>query len=123
MIGERGGPWEVVELRPEHFPILQTTLPMQIIYQRVDGEWVPHLLVAESAILHRAGAPRGMGVYALRRFRGPREVKSALGGKREPGDEIGFYGGVIVDTRRQLRRRQRSGRTRLLARAGSRCSQ
>ena len=98
VVGERGGPWDVTELRPERFPALQTTLPMQIVYQRVDGDWVAHLLIAESAILHRTGAPHGMGVYALRRFRGPREVKSALGGKREPGEEIGWYGGAIVDT-------------------------
>ena len=88
----------MTELRPERFPAFQTTLPMQIIYCRVDGDWVPHLLIAESVILQRVGAPRGMGVYALRRFRGPREVKSALGGKREPGEEIGWYGGAVVDT-------------------------
>ena len=86
VVGERGGSWDVTELRPERFPAFQTTLPMQVIYCRVDGDWVPHLLIAESAILQRVGAPRGMGVYALRRFRGPREVKSALGGKREPGE-------------------------------------
>ena len=95
VVGERGGPWEVVEFSAASFPMLQTALPSQIVYKRTDGEWTPHLLIAESCILRRVNA-RGMGVYALRRFRGPREVGSALGGRREAGDEIGWFGGAIV---------------------------
>ena len=115
-ITERGGPWDAVELRSERFPALQTSLPMVIVYKHHGGDWEPHVLIAESAILQRAGAPRGLGVYALRRFRGPREVKSALGGKREPGDEIGWYGGAIVGT--APTQAQAEERANVLARKG-----
>ena len=90
-VGERGGPWDSVSLDPAFHPALQTVLPMVIVYIR-DGTlgWLPHLLIAESALLRRAGAPRGLGVYALKRFRGPREP----GGNN--GDEIGHYGGKVI---------------------------
>ena len=91
-VPERGGPWDSVALDPTFYPSLQTTLlPMTIIYRRSPSlGWLPHLLVAESALLHRAGAPRGLGVYALTRFRGPREVGA------NDGDDIGYYGGAVV---------------------------
>ena len=93
-VRERGGPWDSVALDPTFYPSLQTTLlPMTIVYRRSPSlGWLPHLLVAESALLHRAGAPRGLGVYALTRFRGPREVGA------NDGDDIGYYGGAVVAT-------------------------
>ena len=89
--GERGGPWDSVTLSPAFHPALHTTLPMTIVYIRDTAlGWLPHLLVAESALLSRAGAPRGLGVYALKRFRGPREADA------NNGDVIGYYGGAVI---------------------------
>ena len=92
VVPERGGPWLAMELDPAAFPALQTTLPLTVVYKRESGGDVPHLLVAESALLRRAKAAPGLGVYALRRFKGPRE----LSGRRVEGDEIGHYGGKVV---------------------------
>ena len=52
--------WDAVELRSERFPALQTSLPMVIVYKHHGGDWEPHVLIAESAILQRAGAPHGL---------------------------------------------------------------
>ena len=73
-VEERGGPWDSISFDPSSFPALQSTLPMTVIFRKDQGGWKHHLLIAESALLHRAGAPPGLGVYALRKFRGPREV-------------------------------------------------
>lgn len=103
-VGEQGGPWDSVSLDPAFFPALQTTLPMTAVYikHRVDG-WTQHVLIAESALLRRAGAPTGLGVYALRRFKGPRELTTPRMHRVE-GDTIGSYGGTVVSnapTRRE----------------------
>ena len=90
-VGERGGPWDAVELDPAFHPSLQTTLPLTLVYIRdIQLGWLPYLLIAESALLQRAGAPRGLGVYALTRFRGPREAGA------NTGDVIGHYGGRVL---------------------------
>ena len=60
-----------------------------------DDGWAQHVLVAESALLRRAGAPPGLGVYALRRFKGPRELTTPRA-RRVEGDAIGSYGGAVV---------------------------
>ena len=92
-IGERGGPWDSAALDPTFHPALQTALPMTIVYNRDEHlGWLPYLLVAESTLLHRAGVSRGLGVYALTRFKGPRELTQ----RRVEGDEIGYYGGLVV---------------------------
>ena len=90
-VNERGGPWDAVELDPAFHPSLQTTLPITLVYIRdIQLGWLPYLLIAESALLQRAGAPRGLGVYALTRFRGPREAGA------NNGDAIGHYGGLVL---------------------------
>ena len=90
-VGERGGPWDSIALDPSFHPALHTTLPMTIVYIRDAAlGWMPYLLVAESALLSRAGGPRGLGVYALKRFRGPREPDA------NNGDVIGHYGGTVL---------------------------
>ena len=94
-VPERGGPWVAEELDPAAHLALQTQMPLTVIYKVGEGgEREPHLLVAESALLRRARAPSGLGIYALRRFKGPRE----LGARRVEGDEIGWYGGRVVAT-------------------------
>ena len=55
-----------------------------IIYRKANGAWLQHLLIAESALLRRAGAKPGLGVDALNPFRGP---KSLQGSKECPGKE------------------------------------
>ena len=76
-VRERGGPWDSVALNPAFHPALQTALPLTIVYRRDAAlGWLPHLLVAESTLLSRVGGPRGLGVYALKRFRG--EASSTL---------------------------------------------
>ena len=96
-IVERGGPWDSTPLDPIYFPALQTTLPMTLVFRKGPNGWKQHLLIAESALLRRAGAPPGLGVYAMRRFRGPREV-TVPRARLVPGDEIGHYGGTVVAT-------------------------
>ena len=89
-VPERGGPWDSAALDPTFHPSLQTTLPMTIVYLKDPTlGWLPYLLVAESALLRRAGASSGLGVYALKRFRGPREAGA------NDGDHIGYYGGAV----------------------------
>ena len=92
-VSERGGPWDSAALDPTFHLSLQTTLPMTMVYFK-DPQlgWLPYLLVAESTLLRRAGAPSGLGVFALKRFRGPREAGA------NDGDEIGCYGGDVVAT-------------------------
>jgi len=68
---------------------------MTVVFRKDQGGWKSHLLIAESALLHRAGATPGLGVYALRKFRGPREL-TVPRSREIPGDEIGFYGGAVV---------------------------
>ena len=81
-VGERGGPWDSVALNPAFHPALHTTLPMTIVYVRDAAlGWLPYLLVAESTLLSRVGGPPGLGVYALKRFRGPRESDANNGGR------------------------------------------
>jgi hypothetical protein len=90
-VGERGGPWDSVALNSAFHPALQTALPMTIVYIRDAAlGWLPYLLVAESALLRRAGASRGLGVYALKRLRGPSESGA------NNGDVIGHYGGAVL---------------------------
>ena len=103
-VSERGGPWDSAVLDPTFHPSLQTTLPMTIVYSK-DPQlgWLPYLLIAESTLLRRAGAPRGLGVFALKRFRGPREAGA------NDGDEIGFYGGdVVASAPTQLEAKERA---------------
>ena len=115
-VGERGGPWDSVALNPAFHPALQTALPMTMIYIRDAAlGWLPYLLIAESALLSRAGAARGLGVYALKRFRGPREQDA------NNGEAIGYYGGAVLASAssRQVANRQaqtfvRQGRQYLL---------
>ena len=116
-VGERGGPWDSVALNPAFHPALHTTLPMTIVYVRDAAlGWLPYLLVAESALLRRASAASsGLGVYALRRFRGPREPDS------NNGEVIGHYGGTVLasapsqqDANRQAQSFVRQGRQYLL---------
>ena len=66
-IAERGGPWDSIPLDPADFPALQTTLPMTVVFRKGADGWKQHLLIAESALLRRAGAPPGLGVYAMRK--------------------------------------------------------
>jgi hypothetical protein len=82
---ERGGPWKSVLMHHSAFPVLGGTLGMWLIYFK-DHQlgWLPHLLVAESAILRRVNAPPGLGVYALQRFR--------------KGEDIGYYGGKVISS-------------------------
>ena len=96
-IAERGGPWDSIPLDPADFPALQTTFPMTVVFRKGADGWKQHLLIAESALLRRAGAPPGLGVYAMRRFRGPREL-TVPRARLVPGDEIGHYGGTVVAT-------------------------
>ena len=115
-VGERGGPWDSVALDPAFHPALQTALPMTIIYIRDAAlGWLPYLLVAESALLNRAGASHGLGVYALKRFRGPRERDA------NNGEAIGYYGGAVLasapsrqEANRQAQTFVRQGRQYLL---------
>ena len=115
-VSERGGPWDSVALDPVFHPALNTTLPMTIVYIRHQTlGWLPYLLIAESALLSRAGAPRGLGVYALKRFRGPREQDS------NNGEAIGYYGGAVLasaasrqEANRQAQTFVRQGRQYLL---------
>ena len=54
-------------------------------------------MIAESAIMNKAKVvQRGIGVYALKRFRGRKEKRGGLTFKMLPGDEIGYYGGRVV---------------------------
>lgn len=97
-VPERGGwSWRAEAVEPSMYPQLQTAMPMTIMYRRQHGEEteVPHLLVAESALLRRAKAPSGLGVYALRRLKGPREPTTSRV-RRVEGDQIGYYGGRVV---------------------------
>ena len=88
-VSERGGPWDSAALDPSFHPALQSTQPMTLIYLKDPTlGWLPYLLVAESALLRRAGASNGLGVYALKRFRGPREAGA------NNGDQLGYYGGA-----------------------------
>ena len=115
-VGEHGGPWDSVALNPAFHPALQTALPMTIIYIRDAAlGWLPYLLAAESALLNRAGASRGLGVYALKRFRGPREQDA------NNGETIGYYGGAVLasapsrqEANRQAQTFVRQGRQYLL---------
>lgn len=99
VVPERGGPWDVSTVSA-NYAGLGNTLPMSLIFKRdsPNGPYNPYLLVAPSAILEQAGAPPGMGVYALRTFKGPREVRSQFGTRRLQGDDIGYYGGRIVES-------------------------
>ena len=89
---------------------------MTIVYIRDAAlGWLPYLLIAESALLSRAGASRGLGVYALKRFRGPREPDS------KNGEVIGHYGGAVLasapsqqEANRQAQTFVRQGRQYLL---------
>lgn len=116
-VGERGGPWDSVALNPAFHPALQTLLPMTMVYCRdASLGWLPHLLVAESTLLRRVGAASsGLGVYALRRFRGPRESNVSN------GETIGYYGGAVLasapsrqDANQQAQTFVRQGRQYLL---------
>ena len=115
-VGERGGPWDSVALNPAFHPALQTALPLTIVYRRDAAlGWLPHLLVAESTLLSRVGGPRGLGVYALKRFRGPRESDA------NNGEVIGHYGGAVLasalsqqEANRQAQTFVRQGRQYLL---------
>ena len=110
-IPERGGPWDSVALDQTFHPSLQSTVPMTIVYTKDPTlGWLPYLLVAESALLRRAGAASGLGVYALKRFRGPREVGA------NDGDQIGFYGGAVVATAPTLN--EANERVQLMVRQG-----
>ena len=92
-VEERGGPWDSFTLEPASLPALRSNLPITVVYKKVQGAWQQHLLIAESALLRRAGAKPGLGVYALHPFRGP---KSLQGSKERLGEEIGHYGGAVV---------------------------
>ena len=76
-VDERGGPWDSFTLGADSLPLLQSSLPLTIIYRKVNGAWLQHLLIAESALLRRAGAKPGFGVYALRPFRGPKSLQGS----------------------------------------------
>ena len=87
----QGGPWRAVELAPVDYPALQAQLQLTRIdeWLSTTGEWVPTFLVADSAIMRRARAPHpGLGVYSLRRRRGPRGPWK--------GDTLGHYGGRVL---------------------------
>ena len=92
-VEERGGPWDSFTLEPASLPALRSNLPITVVYKKVQGAWQQHLLIAESALLRRAGAKPGLGVYALHPFRGP---KSLQGSKERLGEEIGHLGGAVV---------------------------
>lgn len=95
-VDERDGPWDSVALDPAFFPALQTTLPMVAVYMKHPSDgWIQHVLIAESSLLRRAGAPPGLGMYALRRFRGPRELTTPRA-RRVEGEAVGSYGGKVV---------------------------
>ena len=92
-VEERGGPWDSAPLDPNNFPALKTTMPMIVVFRKEQDGWKLHLLIAESALLHRAGAAPGLGVYPIRKFRGSHALVS---GKEVAGDVIGHYGGTVV---------------------------
>lgn len=55
--------WDVANLRWEHGPS-----PVQCVFRKGRGGWEPWVIVAESAVMNRAGK-RGLGLYAARHFR------------------------------------------------------
>ena len=72
----RDAEWDVVDLRWEHGPS-----PVQCVFRRTRGGWEPWVIVAQSAVMARAGR-EGLGLYAARSF------------KRD--DYIGQYDGEVV---------------------------
>ena len=82
---------------------------VQIAWKRVDGEWKPWVMVAQSAALKAIGV-RQRGLYALEGYR-PRQKPGkppppniAFRGPRQttlstvPGQKIGRYGGTVLGT-------------------------
>ena len=91
--------WSAEEALPEQFPGLELTQPCTIVYEHIGHKRVPSLLIAPSTILQKVGAPAGLGVYALRRYRGPHEGKGPSGKgltRRIEGELIGRYSGTEV---------------------------
>ena len=48
-VDERGGPWDSFTMDADSLPLLQSSLPLTIIYRKVNGAWLQHLLIAESS--------------------------------------------------------------------------
>ena len=101
-VGERGGPYRVTVWHAADYPALQTEGDMLYVEALVNGEWVPHVLIADSALLNRARARlklgdacKGRGVYAMRRFKPPRELGGSKRARLQPGDIVGYYGGAV----------------------------
>ena len=92
-VPQRGGPWDVTTHEPSFFPLLGTRMPLAFIWRKsttADEGWQLTFLVAESAILQKAGAPKALGIYPCRAFKGP----TTRGGR--DGEELGHYGGQVL---------------------------
>ena len=92
-VPQRGGPWDVTTHEPSFFPLLGTRMPLAFIWRKsttADKGWQLTFLVAESAILQKAGAPKALGIYPCRAFKGP----TTRGGN--DGEELGHYGGQVL---------------------------
>ena len=91
------GSWRAVQLTADEYPLLRASGEMTR-YDEWDGErWVASLLRApDSAIMHASGAAGG-GMYAVRRYRGPRQPTAGRVAAVVQGEVIGAYGGRIVD--------------------------
>ena len=72
----RDAAWDVAELQWAH-----GESPISCVFRRVRNGWEPWIIVAESAIMRRAGV-RGLGLYAARTFR--------------KDDYVGRYDGHVV---------------------------
>jgi hypothetical protein len=59
----RNAEWDVVQLLWEHGPS-----PVSCVFRRARNAWEPWVIVAESAIMRRAGR-RGLGLYDARALR------------------------------------------------------
>ena len=114
------GDWAVLETGAVGFAAdLDPRFPrVRIVYKRVSCAWQPWVLEAQSVGLRSIGVT-GLGLYALRPFRGSRPT--VLG--NAPGDRIGRYGGVVLGTfadidsaapRAQIEAWAREGRSSML---------
>ena len=98
VLAPEGTRYEVRDVDPADFPELQAeSLQLICRFDAQEDGFVPHLVAASpSALLEKAGAPAGPGVFAAAPFRGPRTVVSTDASRREPGSLLGHFGGRIV---------------------------
>jgi hypothetical protein len=116
------GDWSTCTISLESMPLFGDLdgafRSAEIVHKFVDGGWVAWLLVAQSAALKRVGI-RGLGLYPMQRFRGPRQTLFG----RAPGDTIGEYTGEVLlhtsdtegdEARAAIEQLARRGHTKML---------